>query len=66
MDDLHTVAEVAAKWRCSRQHVYDEIAAGRLKATNISGKGAMTRISESALAEYVKVNTRRAPRGRAA
>lgn len=56
---LLTVAEVAALWRCSRRHVYDLIAAGHLRVTDI-GEGARpkTRVPETALAEFARRRTR--------
>lgn len=60
-DILYTVAEIAKLWRCSRQHIYNEIARGRLVATQAAGGGrAKTRVAESALADYVRQNSRRA------
>lgn len=61
---LYPVAEVAKLWRVSRDHVYDLIAAGKLRVVNVAEGRAKTRIPESALAEYVQRNSRRA--GRAA
>lgn len=55
---LLPVTEVAKLWRCTIQHVYNEIARGRLRSVNISAGRAKTRIPESALAEYVERNTR--------
>lgn len=53
-EDLYTVAELAAKWRCSKNLVYDEIARGDLQCVNLgtgTGRG-MTRIPESIADEY--------------
>lgn len=63
---LLPVSEVAQLWRCTRDHVYSLIAAGELRVVNIAKGRAKTRIPESALAEYVRRNERRATRGRAA
>lgn len=62
---LHTVAEVAAAWRCSKNHVYDLISSGDLRSVNLTRGRAKTRIPESALAEFVAANTRN-PKERAA
>lgn len=52
---LYPVSEVAKLWRCSADHVYDLIAAGKLRAVDISASTKRTklRVPESALAEYV-------------
>jgi excisionase family DNA binding protein len=63
---LLTVPEVAALWRCGRDKVYALIASGALRVVDIGQGRAKTRIPESALAEYVKRNERRASRGRRA
>lgn len=57
---LLPVSEVAALWRCSPDHIYDLIAAGHLPALNLARGRAKTRIPESALADFVARNTRRA------
>jgi excisionase family DNA binding protein len=56
---LLPVTEVAALWRCSVDHVYDLIAAGKLRSLNLARGRAKTRVPESALAEFVARNTRR-------
>lgn len=61
-ETLYPVSEVAKLWRCSVDHVYDLIAAGQLRVVNLARGRAKTRIPESALAEYVKRNSRRAGR----
>jgi excisionase family DNA binding protein len=64
---LYPVSEVAERWRCSRDHVYDLIAKGRLRTVPLgTGKRAKTRIPESALAEYIERNQQRAEGRRAA
>jgi excisionase family DNA binding protein len=56
------VSQVATMLDCSRQHVYDLIAAGDLAAVNIalSGTRAQTRIHLDEIERYIKANTRRA------
>lgn len=46
--DLYTVAELAAKWRVSRDYIYDRIADGTLRSTDLGVPGgrAKTRIPE--------------------
>jgi excisionase family DNA binding protein len=57
---LLPVREVAELWRCSVDHVYDLIAAGRLRHVQLgTGRRAKTRVPESALTEYVQRNSRR-------
>lgn len=51
---LYTVAEVAELWSCSRQHVYNLIARGELRRSDIGIRGAETRIPASVLAEFVE------------
>lgn len=51
---LYPVAEVAKLWRCSKDYVYAQISAGRLVATSLPGGKAKTRVSESALAEFIE------------
>jgi excisionase family DNA binding protein len=63
---LLPVSEVAQLWRCSRDHIYDLIAAGKLPVVDIGHGRSKTRIPESALRDYERRNTRRAPRGRVA
>lgn len=64
-EPLLTVAEVAALWRCSPQHIYNLIDAGDLRYLHISDSRAKVRVPESALAEYVSRRVRREPgRGR--
>jgi excisionase family DNA binding protein len=53
VEEQLTVAELAKKWRCSRGHIYDLIAAKKLRATDIGEGRAKTRIPESAVAEYL-------------
>lgn len=61
-EDLYPVSEVAAKWRCTPQHIYNLIAAGLLVTTSIGRGRAKTRIAESTLAEFVSKNQSRARR----
>jgi excisionase family DNA binding protein len=51
---MYPVAEVAALWRVSRQHIYDLIAAGKLRSVQLGHGRARTRIPESAVNAYVK------------
>lgn len=57
-ETLHTVAELAAAWRCSKNHIYDLIASGALRSVNLTKSRAKTRIPESAVADFVAANTR--------
>ncbi len=57
---LLTVAEVAKLHRVSKNYVYDLISRGLLRSTNLPSGRAKTRIPESALADFVKANTRSA------
>jgi excisionase family DNA binding protein len=58
-ETLYPVAEVAEMWRCSREHVYEQIRRGRLRSVQIGTGKAKTRIPESALADFVDKNSRR-------
>jgi len=55
---LLPVSEVAQLWRCSKNHVYDLVASGQLRSTQVARGRAKTRIPESALAEFIASNTR--------
>lgn len=57
---LLRVSEVAARMQCSRQHVYDLIAAGQLAAIDIGMGRAQTRVREDELEAYIAARTRRA------
>lgn len=59
-EPLLPVTEVASLWRCSVRHVYRIIAAGQLRVVQLGTGRAKTRVPESALAEYVQRNQRRA------
>lgn len=50
-----TVAQVAARWGCSKTMVYDEIRAGRLRAMTIGRQGK--RISAAELARFERDRT---------
>lgn len=51
---LLKVVEVAELWDCSTHHVYDLIAAGQLKAVNLSaGQRAKLRIREADLDRFI-------------
>lgn len=56
---LIPVAELAEKWRVSKNFIYDLISRGELRSTQLGKGRAKTRVPESAIAEYVKANTRR-------
>lgn len=51
---LLTVPEFAGRLRCSRGTAYNIIAAGLIATTKV---GSVTRISEDALADYVRRHT---------
>ena len=59
-EELVPVAELAEKWRCSKNLIYDLIASGQLRSVNLGRGRAKTRIPESAIADYLKANSRRA------
>lgn len=50
---LLPVAELAALWRCSPDHIYDLIADGSLRSVQIAKGRAKTRIPESAAADFI-------------
>lgn len=50
-----TVADVAARWGCTRTLVYDEIRAGRLRALTIGTHAK--RVSHTELARYERDRT---------
>lgn len=53
--EYFTVAEVAARWRCNKTQVYDEIHAGRLRALEIGRRGK--RVSAAELARFERDRT---------
>jgi len=55
---MHTVADLATAWRCSKNYIYDLIASGALRSVNLASGRAKTRIPESAVAEFVAAHTR--------
>lgn len=57
-EQMLSITEVAKLWRCSRGHVYNLIAAGRLRSTDIGDGRAKTRVPESALAECTESRMR--------
>lgn len=59
---LMSVIKAAEVLDCSPGHVYDLIAAGKLRAVELSAQGSRskTRIRESDLAAFVEANTRTA------
>lgn len=63
VEDLYTVIELAALWRCSRDHIYDLIAHRELTTVQVGIGRAKTRIPASAAAAFI---TKRTTKGRAA
>lgn len=64
MTALLTVREVAERFRCSPDHVYDQIRLGRLRVVNLgNGRRPCTRIPESELDDFIQRETRQAPKG---
>lgn len=59
VEALLPVSELAALWRCSKDHIYDLIADGQLTAVNLATGRAKTRIPESSAAAYIKRNSRK-------
>ena len=59
-EELIPVAELAEKWRCSKTYIYELISRGQLRSINLGKGRAKTRIPESAVADFVKANTRSA------
>ena len=59
-ETLIPVAEVAVMWRCSKNYVYDLISRGELRSVNLGRGRAKTRVPESAIAEFIKANSRSA------
>jgi excisionase family DNA binding protein len=57
---LLPVAEVAALWRCTPQHIYNLIARRDLRSVQVGIGRAKTRIPESAVAEFVARRTSKA------
>lgn len=53
--EFFTVAEIAARWRCDKTMVYDEIHAGRLRALAIGKRGK--RVSATELARFERDRT---------
>lgn len=56
---LLTIPETAERLRCSENHVYALIAAGRIRAVDVARPGSRqpkTRVSESALADYINAS----------
>lgn len=60
VEELLPVAEVAARWRCSANYVYDLIASGELQAVDFGVGRAKTRITATAAADFIAKRTRRA------
>jgi hypothetical protein len=60
VEELLPVAELAARRRCSKNHIYDLIAAGEPQAVHQGTGRAKTRVSASAAAAFIAKRTRRA------
>lgn len=58
VEEMLPVRQVAELWHCSRDHVYELIARGKLRAVNVAIKGSQMRVPASAIAEYVRKNSR--------
>lgn len=56
-DVLYPVTEVARMWRCSAEHVYEQIRRGRLRTVNVAHSRAKTRVPASAIAAYLQSRT---------
>lgn len=54
---LFRIPEAAEALGCSRKHVYDLIAAGKLAVVNIGIGRSQSRVAETELARYIKANT---------
>lgn len=54
---LYPVSEVAQLWRCSVDHIYDLIAAGRTRRDTDRHRQGQTRVSASSLEAFVLRNT---------
>lgn len=57
-EEMHTVAELAKAWRCSKNFIYDLISDGKLRSLNLTDSRAKTRVPASAVAEYLDKQTR--------
>jgi len=65
---LLTIPEAADRLRCSPNHVYRLIAAGKLRAIDVAQPGARrakTRVTEHDVAEYIQAGLRTASTGAA-
>lgn len=62
VEDLIPVAELARRWRCSRQHIHNLIASGALATVQVADSRAKTRIPASAVETFVRQRTNRARR----
>ncbi len=59
-EEMLPVSELAERWRCSRDHVYDLIAAGELEVVDIGRGRAKTRVPASSANAYIARHKRRA------
>lgn len=57
---LIPVAELAEQWRCSKFLIYSLISSGQLRSVQLGKGRAKTRIPESAVADYIRANSRKA------
>lgn len=65
-EEWHPVAHLAERWHCSKNFIYDEIIRGNLRAVQLGGGKAKTRVPQSAVDEYEQSNPMRAIRRGAA
>lgn len=63
MTQLLSIPNAAARLDCSASHVYNLIAAGKLRAVEIkaTGKRPKTRVREEDLEAFIEAQTREAP-----
>lgn len=54
---LLRIPEAAEHLGCSKDHVYDLIAGGKLAVVNIGTGRSKSRVAETELARYIKANT---------
>ncbi|MET8278193.1 helix-turn-helix domain-containing protein [Micromonospora sp. NPDC005174] len=58
-EEMHTVAELAKAWRCSKNFIYDLISDGKLRSVDLTNSRAKTRVPASAVKEYLTKQTRK-------
>lgn len=59
---LISVPEAAEKLGCSRSHIYNLIADGKLTRHNIALKGSKVRLSDEDVARYIRDSAEPIPR----